>query len=80
MTTKEMISAIVHAKHGWAVAEQFDVTWHQEEPFEEQNGNALRHIESVCADLLESGLLAEKPYYQVVAYLYEVRQYLGIEK
>lgn len=77
MTTKSLIASIVHAKHGWAVAEQFDVTWDREEEFEEQNINALREIERICADLLDSGMLAEKPYYQVVAYLHELRQYLG---
>lgn len=80
MTTKSIISAIIHAKNGWAVAEQFEDTWQQDEPFEEQNGNALRLIESACAELLETGVLAEKPYYQVVAYLHELRQYLNSEK
>lgn len=80
MTTKSIIASIIHAKQGWAVAQQFEDTWQQDEPFEEQNGNALREIERTCADLLESGILAEKPYYQVVAYLYELRQYLNSEK
>ena len=76
MNTKSLVSSIIHAKQGWAVSEQFDDTFSGNESFEDQNRNALDLIEKICSDLLESQLLTEKPYYELHAYTFQLREHL----
>jgi hypothetical protein len=46
MNTQDVISAIIKSEHGWAVAEQFEVTWDNRsvESIEQQNSNAMDYI------------------------------------
>ena len=57
INTTEITKAFIDSKHGWAVAEQFEVTFEQSESFERQNTNALIYIRDMVKDLLNSKIL-----------------------
>ena len=73
---KDLVSAFINSKQGWAVAEQFEDTFTEEESFEEQNGYALSLVAKDCTDLLKSGLLDEDAAYELEAYAERLREYL----
>jgi hypothetical protein len=54
MNTQDVISAIIRSEHGWAVAEQFEVTWDNRsvESIEQQNSNAMDYIMDTVNDLI----------------------------
>jgi hypothetical protein len=54
MNTQDVISAIIKSEHGWAVAEQFEVTWDNRsvESIEQQNSNAMDYIMDTVNDLI----------------------------
>ncbi len=54
MNTQDIISAIIRSEHGWAVAEQFEVTWDNRsvESIEQQNSNAMDYIMDTVNDLI----------------------------
>ena len=55
MNTQDVISAIIRSEHGWAVAEQFEVTWDNRsvESVEQQNSNAMDYIMDTVNDLIK---------------------------
>jgi len=55
MNTQDVISAIIRSEHGWAVAEQFEVTWDNRsvESIEQQNSNAMDYIMDTVNDLIK---------------------------
>jgi hypothetical protein len=54
MNIQEVVEAIITSKHGWAVAEQFEVTWDNRsvDSVEQQNSNAMDYIMSTVEDLI----------------------------
>ncbi len=55
MNTQDVISAIIRSEHGWAVAEQFEVTWDNRsvESVEQQNSNAMDYIMDTVNNLIK---------------------------
>jgi len=74
-----ILEAIINGEHGWAVAHQFEATFNGDEPFEEQNMNALGYIRDCLKyDVMRSGVfnddamrLIEEYYNKLVEYLEE---------
>jgi len=54
MNIQEVVEAIIKSEHGWAVAEQFEVTWDNRsaDSVEQQNSNAMDYITSTVEDLI----------------------------
>jgi hypothetical protein len=54
MNIQEVVEAIIRSEHGWAVAEQFEVTWDNRsvDSVEQQNSNAMDYIMSTVEDLI----------------------------
>jgi len=75
ITTQTIVSAFINAKHGWAVAEQFEATFDGEE-FEEQNINALAYIEQAVRDIFNSSILNTEANDELEDYLVELHNYL----
>jgi hypothetical protein len=78
VTTVELVKALVNAKHGWAVADQFEATFN-DEPFEEQNYNALIYIRGTVRELLNSDLLSEYPHDKLQTYSDDLEDYIARE-
>jgi hypothetical protein len=75
MDLKKLVSAVIGAKHGWAVAEQFENTFDGEE-FEEQNYNALGYIMTEINDLIRAELLDSYHQDELKDYYEELSEYL----
>jgi len=60
ITTKDVASAYINSKHGWAVAEQFEAIFEDlsQENVSKQNYNALNYIKDDLTVLIRSGVLA----------------------
>ena len=54
MNIQEVVEAIIRSEHGWAVAEQFEVTWDNRsvDSIEQRNSNAMDYITSTVEDLI----------------------------
>jgi hypothetical protein len=76
MDTSELVKSVVNSEHGWAVAEQFEKTYNNEEKFEEANFNALRYIKGVIDDILHSKLLNEDAHNELYEYRDELEEYM----
>jgi hypothetical protein len=76
MRVIDLVSPYINSKRGWAVAEQFEDTFTEEESFEEQNGYALSLVAQDCTQLLKSGLLEEDAAEELKAYAERLREYL----
>ena len=76
MDTSELVKAIVNSEHGYAVAEQFEKTYNNEEKFEDANFNALRWIRGVIEDILHSKLLNADAHNELHEYRDELEDYL----
>lgn len=59
VTTKDVASAFINAKHGWAVAEQFEDIFEDlsQENLSKQNYHALKYIRQSITDLANSEAL-----------------------
>ena len=72
-----IIKAIISGEHGWAVAEQFEVTFNGGEPFEEQNINALAYIRYCLKnDVIRSGVFNDEAMRLINEYYDELVEYL----
>lgn len=62
ITTKDVASAYINSKHGWAVAEQFEAIFEDlsEDNLQQQNHNALKYIRQSLTDLIKSDVLGEE--------------------
>lgn len=74
----EIVDAVIHSRHGWAVTGQFRDTFVNEEPFEEQNYNALIYIKEelerlIYADYFDAD---NSEVRELVAYYENLREYL----
>jgi hypothetical protein len=76
METVDLVKAVVNLHHGWAVADQFEVTFNGDEPFEEQNSNALRYIKGVVEDILHSKILSEDAHDELHTYTENLDDYM----
>ena len=76
MDTSELVKSVVNSEHGWAVAEQFEKTYNNEEKFEEANFNALRYIKGVIDDILYSKLLNADAHNELYEYRCELEEYM----
>jgi hypothetical protein len=74
----ELVVKLLEAKHGWAVAEQFEDTFN-DIAFEEQNYNALQYIKEEVTVILRSTWLAPDAKPELEEYLDELTQYLNEE-
>lgn len=61
MTLKDIASAYINSKHGWAVADQLESIYDDlsEENLMSQNSNALRYIRESLTSLIKSGVFTE---------------------
>ena len=76
METVDLVKAVVNLHHGWAVADQFEVTFNGGEPFEEQNSNALHYIKGVVEDILHSKILSEDAHDELHTYKENLDDYM----
>jgi hypothetical protein len=74
----KLLSAIIHKKHGWAVAEQFDDTWDGDEELYTQNINALEYIKQTLEDIVsyDSDLFQEHVIQEIEDYVEELTEYI----
>jgi hypothetical protein len=75
MQTVDVVKAVITAKHGWAVAEQFEDTFNGES-FEEQNYNALMYIRTTVENILRSEVLSEKAHDELFTYADDLEDYI----
>jgi len=74
-TVDFLVEALIKAKHGWAVSEQFLGTFNSE-PFEEQNFNALQYIREEVESILRSKLLSEDAQDELQTYRDDLEDYM----
>ena len=72
-----IVKSIINSQHGWAVADQFEDTFEGEEPFEEQNGNALLYIRNSIRGLVESNTFSPQGQEELQEYLDDLEDYLA---
>ena len=71
-----IIKAIINGEHGWAVAEQFEVTFNGES-FEEQNINALQYIKNCLKyEVMRSSVFNDDAMELIKVYYDELVEYL----
>ena len=77
----QIIKAIINSEHGWAVADQFEATFNGE-PFEEQNGNALRYIRNTIRyNILGNDAFSDDAMNELREYYEKLAEYMvGGEK
>ena len=75
MQTIDLVKAVINSEHGWAVADQFEATFHND-PFERQNSNALRYIKGVVEDILHSKILSEDAHDELHTYKENLDDYM----
>lgn len=80
INTTEITKAFINSHHGWAVADQFEVTFEQSESFERQNYNALLYIRAVVRDLIDSDVLSDDAADELESYYDDLANYLAEEK
>jgi len=76
MNVFEVTSKVIYAKHGWAVAEQFDATVEDRNSFDEQNTNALTYIQMTVRDLVRKGPFDEEATDELEEYLNDLTEYM----
>jgi len=77
MNTQDVISAIIRSEHGWAVAEQFEVTWDNRsvESVEQQNSNAMDYIVSTINSLIKyNEVFSEDTIEELQQYVDEIKE------
>lgn len=76
---QDLVKAFINTHHGWAVADQFENTFHTPtiEVFEKQNWNALSYIrEAVFTLLNDSDVLSDDAAEELQEYLDRLEAYL----
>ena len=72
----DVVSAVINARHGWAVADQFKDSF-EGQSFDKQNYNALRYIQAEVKVILQSDLLSEEAQLELEEYKEELDNYLS---
>jgi hypothetical protein len=77
----EVVSKVIYAQHGWAVAEQFDETSAERdtETFDAQNFNALRLIRDTVKELVKFGPFDEDSTEELEEYYNDLVQYMDVD-
>ena len=77
----EVVSKVIYAQHGWAVAEQFDETSAERdtETFDAQNFNALRLIRDTVKELVQFGPFSGPATDELAEYLEDLVQYMDVD-
>jgi hypothetical protein len=77
ITTKDVASAYINSKHGWAVSEQFEDIYEDlsQVNLAKQNYNALKYIRQSLTDLANSGALSDRSREELVDVAEELTQY-----
>ena len=75
MTIKEILSSIIRAKAGQAVAEQFEKSWSDIYAFENQNINALRKIYAVLDHLVRRKVFSDRVQAEIEDHCQHLREY-----
>lgn len=77
---ENVVEAIINKEHGWAVAEQFESTWHDrsEENFSEQNSNALDYILHTVRGILRSDIFSQDAAEEIKSYKEDLEEYIGL--
>jgi len=73
----DVVSKVIYAEHGWAVAEQFDDTAGDPGAFPQQNINALEYIKGTVKDLVIYGPFDEDSTDELRDYLEDLEEYLN---
>jgi len=75
--TKNIASAFINAKHGWAVSDQFEAIYEDlsQENLAKQNYHALKYIRQSLTDLINSGVFCEESREELVEIAEELTQY-----
>lgn len=79
MNVQELVKAVIENNYGWAVADQFNSSY-EEDNFERLNGNALTYIKQSIESLLRSNLLNEDAEAEVEWYYIKLKKYLEGEQ
>ena len=76
-TTKDVASAFINSKRGWAVAEQFEAIYDNlsQENLSEQNHNALKYIKEDLTALVRSKVLSQDSNDELVEIVSELVNY-----
>ena len=76
VSVDQIIKSVISGEHGWAVAEQFEATFHGES-FEEQNINALDYIKNCLKwNVMKSDVFNDKAMKEIQEYYDELVKYL----
>jgi hypothetical protein len=77
MNIQEVVETIIKSEHGWAVAEQFEVTWDNRsaDSVEQQNSNAMDYIMSTVEDLInDNEVFNEDTIEELQQYLDDIKE------
>ena len=71
MDIRDIALTVIYKEHGWAVADQFEMTWDDQSvnSFSEQNLNALEYIYTTISELAHSDALTEDAIEELEEYL-----------
>lgn len=73
----DVIKAYIDSVHGWAVADQFQSTFYDQESFEDQNKNALVYIRQCVANIINSKILHDDAQAELQEYYANLVYYLN---
>ena len=78
ITTKDVASAFINSRRGWAVSEQFEAIYEDlsQENVSKQNYNALNYIKDDLTVLIRSGVLAVGSKEELMEVLEDLVQHL----
>lgn len=73
---EELLTGLVVKRHGTVVAEQFQCTYLNKEPFEDQNWNALEYVYGVLDELTDISVLSYESEMELEMYMYRLKKFL----
>ncbi len=76
----DVVSKVIYATHGWAVAEQFDDTAGNPSAFKNMNLNALDLIKDTVKELAYDGPFDEESIEELKEYLEDLEEFLNKEE
>ena len=76
----DVVSKVIYATHGWAVAEQFDDTAGNPRALKDQNLNALEYIKETVKELVYDGPFDEESTEELKEYLEDLEEFLNKEE
>lgn len=76
----DIVSKVIYATEGWAVAEQFDDTAGNPKAFKNMNLNALELIKGTVKELVYDGPFDEESTEELKEYLEDLEEFLNKEE